>query len=140
MKRIRNLFLLWMGLSFFACSDSNEDTLPIDNSLFGIEYIQINGHNFGLKENSFLIDADQETKLVVTGTSYSNSRITTDYTWWNSSEKSIQSVYLYSKNEHAQVRYEEKETDGRKTYCIIVSLTKPVAEVRYTITALFREE
>lgn len=134
---MKKLLLLLPFLFFISCQSDDDSNTMLDNTLVGIEKITLNGKDYTLSTNSFMLDKE-DCPLIVTGLLASSSRVELEYVW-NVEGEDLSSVDIACKNPTAQVEIKNEINQAWKIYHITIITTEPQAEVVYTISSFLNK-
>ena len=130
---MKKMLLIMMSLFILSsCQKDEEESFILDNSIFGIEQITINNNTYTLKQNSFLIDKDSHSPLMLIGSSSSSHSLGLDYAWMSQTEE-LTSANITSTKGTVSVTHTETATTS--TITLTVYTTSPKAQITYTISA-----
>ncbi len=123
---MNKLLIIILFFIFCACQKESADAPILDNNLFGIEKITINGKDFTLKDNSFLINTEIDNSLVLIGSTSTTTRQELNYAWLSVTEK-LSSASMTCKK--AQVSIKKEKGQSVQTFILTAYTTNPQAEM-----------
>ena len=130
---MKKILLIMMSLFILSsCQKDEEESFTLDNSIFGIEKITINDNTYSINPNSFLIDKDSNSPLILIGSSSSSHSLGLDYAWMSQTEKLTSANITSTKG---TVSVAQTETSTTKTIILTVHAISPKAQITYTISA-----
>lgn len=130
---MKKILLIMMSLFILSsCHKDEEESFILDNSIFGIEKITINDNTYSINPNSFLIDKDSNSPLILIGSSSSSHSLGLDYAWMSQTEKLTSANITSTKG---TVSVAQTETSTTKTIILTVHATSSKAQFTYTISA-----
>lgn len=130
---MKKILLIMMSLFILSsCHKDEEESFILDNSIFGIEKITINDNTYSINPNSFLIDKDSNSPLILIGSSSSSHSLGLDYAWMSQTEKLTSANITSTKG---TVSVAQTETSTTKTIILTVHAISPKAQITYTISA-----
>jgi len=129
-------YLLFIAalLIMVSCEDEKDEKVTLDNSMFGIEKIIINGKGCSLKDSSFFIDKEEKSSLYLSGSGFGSNYMELYYDWISLTEKLSSVSAVCTKG---TFHVEESQISSTRKFVLIFETTSPVkAQMRYIISGL----